>query len=116
MDDYENCVETVAELKRRVAELEAAINRAFSDRDYWLQWKKAVPVEAIARMEKIARYLLAQTGRGAGGPAVDDCLSIQGWLLKLDAPEAKPSPVAAFAELSEKYHQYFDYETDEAQS
>jgi hypothetical protein len=48
----------------------------------------AVPVAAIARIEKVARYLLAQTGRGAGGPAVDDCLAIQAWLAT--RPEVQP--------------------------
>jgi hypothetical protein len=106
MDDYGNCVETVAELKRRVVELEAAVNRAFSDRDYWLQWKKAVPVEALRLEDKC--YLPNLPHDHIWHP-------VRAWLATLDAPAAKPSPVAAFAALREEYHQYFDYETDEAQ-
>lgn len=74
----------LAEAKARLAATEDA---------RYLEWKAAiasaeraeaalaaVPVAAIGRCEKIARYLLAQTGRGAGGPAVDDFLAIQAWL------------------------------------
>jgi hypothetical protein len=63
-------------------ELRAALDRAFSDRDYWLEWKKAVPVDAIS--------LLQRNFRPGSLNELQADADIAHWLVKLDADEAQP--------------------------
>jgi hypothetical protein len=63
-------------------ELRAALDRAFSDRDYWLEWKKAVPVDAIS--------LLQRNFRPGSLNELQAAADIAHWLVKLDADEAQP--------------------------
>lgn len=90
--EFEHRTETAeAEIERMralAAQAQLLAAQLTAERDALRAWKAAVPVGAIARVEKVARYLLSQTGRGAGGPAVDDCLAIQAWLAT--RPEVQP--------------------------